>query len=97
MECIKYINRPKGSPRADLFRASLFWQSESLLNVGWADSVTILRISVQESPIGDAFAGPGATSSAQPSSGSTGLPVFRNVQVVASFQTDSPRPSTPRK
>lgn len=87
-QCIKYINRPKGSPRADLFRASLFWQSESLLIVGWADSVTILRISVQESPIGDAFAGPGATSSAQPSSGSTGLPVFRNVQVVASFQTD---------
>ena len=79
-QCIKYVNRPKGSPRADLFRASLFWQSESLLIVGWADSVTILRISVQESPLGDSFQG------STPANNS--LPVFRNVQVVASFQTD---------
>lgn len=89
-QCIKYINRPKGSPRADLFRASLFWQSESLLIVGWADSVTILRISVQESPLGDAYdsgrlsSGPSGASS----SSSNSLPVFRNVHVVASFQTD---------
>ncbi|QDZ18206.1 vacuolar protein sorting-associated protein 41 [Chloropicon primus] len=93
-QCIKYINRPKGSPRADLFRASLFWQSESLLIVGWADSVTILKISVQETPMGDAYSGGqqqdfyGGRGRSSSASSSNSLPVFRNVQVVASFQTD---------
>ena len=92
-QCIKYVNRPKGSPRADLFRASLFWQGESLLVVGWGDSVTILRISVQESPLSPPPGASGADGGAMASSAAMGgaggsLPVFRHVSIAASFQTD---------
>eukprot|EP01114_Cavostelium_apophysatum_P004970 TRINITY_DN1546_c0_g1_i1.p1 TRINITY_DN1546_c0_g1~~TRINITY_DN1546_c0_g1_i1.p1 ORF type:complete len:976 (-),score=258.51 TRINITY_DN1546_c0_g1_i1:28-2796(-) len=38
---ITYIDRPKGSPRADLFRCHLCWENEHTLLIGWADSIKI--------------------------------------------------------
>ncbi|KAJ3297142.1 Vacuolar protein sorting-associated protein 41 [Borealophlyctis nickersoniae] len=36
-----YIDRPPGSPRADLFRCNLCWKSDTELFIGWANSVKI--------------------------------------------------------
>ncbi|KAI8852801.1 hypothetical protein BC829DRAFT_360401 [Chytridium lagenaria] len=36
-----YIDRPPGSPRADLFRCNLCWKSDDTLFIGWADSVKV--------------------------------------------------------
>jgi hypothetical protein len=36
-----YIDRPPGSPRADLFRANICWKSDEELLIGWADSVKV--------------------------------------------------------
>ncbi|KAJ3030993.1 UNVERIFIED_CONTAM: Vacuolar protein sorting-associated protein 41, partial [Siphonaria sp. JEL0065] len=36
-----YIDRPPGSPRADLYRCNLCWQDDETLMIGWADSVKI--------------------------------------------------------
>ncbi|KAJ3216670.1 Vacuolar protein sorting-associated protein 41 [Clydaea vesicula] len=39
-----YLNRPPGSPRADLFKCNLCWKSDEELLIGWADSVKIGRV-----------------------------------------------------
>ncbi|KAJ3188513.1 Vacuolar protein sorting-associated protein 41 [Irineochytrium annulatum] len=36
-----YIDRPEGSPRADLFRCNLCWKEDDTLLIGWADSVKV--------------------------------------------------------
>eukprot|EP01120_Amphizonella_sp_Union-15-10_P003630 TRINITY_DN1403_c0_g1_i1.p1 TRINITY_DN1403_c0_g1~~TRINITY_DN1403_c0_g1_i1.p1 ORF type:complete len:882 (-),score=190.64 TRINITY_DN1403_c0_g1_i1:13-2658(-) len=40
-ERITYIDRPRGSPRPDLYRCILCWESETQLIIGWANSVKI--------------------------------------------------------
>ncbi|RKO93321.1 hypothetical protein BDK51DRAFT_11338, partial [Blyttiomyces helicus] len=39
-----FIDRPPGSPRADLFRCNMCWKSDTELLIGWADSVKICVI-----------------------------------------------------
>ncbi|KAF8638098.1 hypothetical protein AX17_002459 [Amanita inopinata Kibby_2008] len=39
-----FIDRPAGSPRADLFKCSLYWQDDSTLLIAWADSIKVARI-----------------------------------------------------
>eukprot|EP01119_Soliformovum_irregulare_P019120 TRINITY_DN5998_c0_g1_i1.p1 TRINITY_DN5998_c0_g1~~TRINITY_DN5998_c0_g1_i1.p1 ORF type:complete len:882 (+),score=254.78 TRINITY_DN5998_c0_g1_i1:60-2705(+) len=41
---ITYIDRPKGSPRPDLYRCHLCWENENTLLIGWADSIKIGQI-----------------------------------------------------
>ncbi|GJJ10532.1 hypothetical protein Clacol_004759 [Clathrus columnatus] len=41
---ITYIDRPKGSPRPDLFKCSLSWQDDSTLLIAWADYIKVARI-----------------------------------------------------
>ncbi|KAL5032706.1 hypothetical protein BDV3_001256 [Batrachochytrium dendrobatidis] len=38
------IERPQDSPRADLFRCSICWKSDTTILVGWADSVKVIEI-----------------------------------------------------
>ncbi|KAF9476712.1 vacuolar protein sorting-associated protein 41 [Pholiota conissans] len=42
--CIAYIDRPKGSPRPDLFKCTLHWQDDSTLLVAWANFIKVARI-----------------------------------------------------
>jgi hypothetical protein len=48
---ITYIDRPKGSPRADAYRCHLCWETPSTLLIGWADYVKIAQ--VKERPARD--------------------------------------------
>ncbi|RUS21513.1 vacuolar protein sorting-associated protein 41 [Endogone sp. FLAS-F59071] len=41
---ITFIDRPGGSPRADLYRCHLVWQNDVTLLIAWADSVKIALI-----------------------------------------------------
>jgi hypothetical protein len=41
---ITYIDRPANSPRADLFKCTLFWQDDHTLLIGWADHIKVARI-----------------------------------------------------
>lgn len=43
---ITYTLRPKGSPRAELYRCNLCWENDVTLIIGWADSVKIMQIRV---------------------------------------------------
>ena len=43
---ITYIERPKGSPRPDLYYCCLCWKNDNVLLVGWADSVKIAHVKV---------------------------------------------------
>ncbi|KAL2920015.1 Vacuolar protein sorting-associated protein 41 [Polyrhizophydium stewartii] len=38
------IERPENSPRADMFRCSICWKSDTTVLIGWADSVKIIEI-----------------------------------------------------
>jgi hypothetical protein len=38
---ISYIDRPKNSPRADLYKCRLCWKDDATLLIGWANSVKI--------------------------------------------------------
>lgn len=44
------IDRSSDSPRADLFKCSLFWQDDSTLILGWADTIKVVRIRVRQRP-----------------------------------------------
>ena len=44
------VDRTSDSPRADLFKCSLFWQDDSTLVVGWADTIKVVRIRVRQRP-----------------------------------------------
>eukprot|EP01117_Protostelium_nocturnum_P020637 TRINITY_DN938_c0_g2_i1.p1 TRINITY_DN938_c0_g2~~TRINITY_DN938_c0_g2_i1.p1 ORF type:complete len:911 (-),score=318.10 TRINITY_DN938_c0_g2_i1:20-2752(-) len=74
---ITYIDRPKGSPRADLYRCNLCWENPTRLLIGWADSVKIGEIKERSPPAS-------AVSAGDPSAA---LP-DRYVQITALFQTD---------
>lgn len=41
---VTYIDRPKNSPRADLFKCSFYWQDDTTLLIAWADHIKIARI-----------------------------------------------------
>ncbi|KAK3247688.1 Vacuolar protein sorting-associated protein 41 [Cymbomonas tetramitiformis] len=41
---ITYIDRPRDSPRPELFRAHLHWANEGLLFIGWADCIKIAKV-----------------------------------------------------
>ncbi|KAI8371458.1 uncharacterized protein BYT42DRAFT_594997 [Radiomyces spectabilis] len=38
---ITYIDRPEGSPRADLYKCRMCWKDDHTLLIGWADTVKI--------------------------------------------------------
>ncbi|KAH6589434.1 hypothetical protein BASA61_005623 [Batrachochytrium salamandrivorans] len=38
------IERPSDSPRADLFRCSICWKSDTIVLIGWADSVKVVEV-----------------------------------------------------
>eukprot|EP01100_Stratorugosa_tubuloviscum_P003657 TRINITY_DN188_c2_g2_i1.p1 TRINITY_DN188_c2_g2~~TRINITY_DN188_c2_g2_i1.p1 ORF type:complete len:925 (-),score=372.33 TRINITY_DN188_c2_g2_i1:105-2879(-) len=42
---ITFIERLPGSPRPDLHRCSLFWQNDTTLLIGWANTVQICKVS----------------------------------------------------
>ncbi|KAI9569265.1 hypothetical protein HD554DRAFT_2092425 [Boletus coccyginus] len=41
---ITFIDRPPDSPRADLFKCTLYWQDDSTLLIAWADHIKVARI-----------------------------------------------------
>ncbi|KAL0950416.1 hypothetical protein HGRIS_010371 [Hohenbuehelia grisea] len=41
---ITFIDRPPNSPRADLFKCTLYWQDDSTLLIAWADHIKVARI-----------------------------------------------------
>lgn len=43
---ITYINRPKDSPRPDMYLCRLFWKNDETLFIGWADSIKVGTIHV---------------------------------------------------
>ena len=51
---ITFIDRPKGSARADLMRCNLCWETPRLLLIGWADYLKIAQ--VKERPARDGLA-----------------------------------------
>ncbi|KAG2086160.1 uncharacterized protein F5147DRAFT_729267 [Suillus discolor] len=42
--CITFIERPADSPRADLFKCTLYWQDDTTLLIAWADHIKIAHI-----------------------------------------------------
>jgi vacuolar protein sorting-associated protein 41 len=67
------IDRPKDSPRADLFKCTLLWQDEATLLIGWADHIQVARVKTRPRNV---------TGAAPP-----GLPPLL-VEVTAVFQVD---------
>mmetsp|Transcript_26359 Transcript_26359/g.79200 ORF Transcript_26359/g.79200 Transcript_26359/m.79200 type:complete len:896 (-) Transcript_26359:107-2794(-) len=51
---ISYIDRPKGSPRPDLYRCRLAWKDDRTLLIGWADSVKVAVVKDNVQPRGQA-------------------------------------------
>jgi len=43
-ERITYIDRPRGSPRPDLYRCCLCWENPTTIIIGWADSIKIGKV-----------------------------------------------------
>ncbi|KAJ8487764.1 hypothetical protein ONZ45_g14207 [Pleurotus djamor] len=41
---ITYIDRPADSPRADLFKCTLYWEDDSTLIIAWADHIKVARV-----------------------------------------------------
>lgn len=41
---ITYIDRPEGSPRADLYKCRMCWKNDTTLLIGWADTVKVAVI-----------------------------------------------------
>ena len=69
---ISYIDRPKGSPRPDLYRCRLTWKDDNTLLIGWADSIKVAVIK-------DNVSARGQAGSQQPS---------RYCELIALFETD---------
>ncbi|KAF5330256.1 hypothetical protein D9758_014441 [Tetrapyrgos nigripes] len=53
---ITFIDRPPGSPRADLFRCTLRWQDDNTLLIAWADHIKVTRIRERARPVSSAGA-----------------------------------------
>ncbi|KAI0089341.1 vacuolar assembling protein VPS41 [Irpex rosettiformis] len=45
---IIFIDRPADSPRADLFKCTLYWQDDSTLLIAWADHIKVARIRARQ-------------------------------------------------
>lgn len=56
---ITFIDRPKGSPKADLYRCSLCWEDPHTLLIGWADMVRIAVIKARCPPLSLHFSSSG--------------------------------------
>eukprot|EP01018_Ginkgo_biloba_P020522 Gb_33564 [translate_table: standard] len=74
---ITYIERPRGSPRAELLRPHLVWQDDTLLVIGWGTSVKIAAIRTKPNGVGNA--------SDRKYGASAGT---KHVDIVAAFQTN---------
>lgn len=48
---ITYIDRPEGSPRADLYKCRMCWKNDTTLLIGWADTVKVAVIKPKLNPI----------------------------------------------
>eukprot|EP00192_Tetraselmis_astigmatica_P002353 CAMPEP_0117695968 /NCGR_PEP_ID=MMETSP0804-20121206/28429_1 /TAXON_ID=1074897 /ORGANISM="Tetraselmis astigmatica, Strain CCMP880" /LENGTH=974 /DNA_ID=CAMNT_0005510089 /DNA_START=546 /DNA_END=3468 /DNA_ORIENTATION=+ len=82
---IGYIERQRNGPPPDMYRCSLFWESDALLYIGWGNCVQIARIVQREPPKqGDE---PWRAITA-PVNSAVGAPAQRYVEIVAFFQTD---------
>lgn len=71
---ITYISRAEGSPRADLFKCTLFWQNDSTLLIAWADYIKVAIVKEREGKRGQLGVGLAVTE--------------RYVEVSAIFQVD---------
>lgn len=58
---ITYISRADDSPRADLFKCTLHWQTDSTLLIAWADYIKIATIKEREGKRGQLGVGPHQT------------------------------------
>jgi hypothetical protein len=47
---ISHIDRPPDSPRADLFKCTLYWQDDTTLLIAWADIIKVARIRTRPRP-----------------------------------------------
>ncbi|KAI8972362.1 hypothetical protein BDB01DRAFT_884491 [Pilobolus umbonatus] len=48
---ITYVDRPEGSPRADLYKCRMCWKNDTTLLIGWADMVKIAVIRPRPHPL----------------------------------------------
>ncbi|GAA5814860.1 hypothetical protein MFLAVUS_008363 [Mucor flavus] len=48
---ITYIDRPEGSPRADLYKCRMCWKNDVTLLIGWADTVKVAVIKPKVNPL----------------------------------------------
>ncbi|KAJ3116451.1 Vacuolar protein sorting-associated protein 41 [Physocladia obscura] len=78
-----YIERPAGSPRADLFRCNLCWKDDNTLMIGWADSVKICVVKERSKTDGVIASVGNTTSAVTP----VNLP-SKFVEIVSEFETD---------
>ena len=44
---ITYIDRPEGSPRADLYKCRMSWKNDTTLLIAWADTVKVAVVKVK--------------------------------------------------
>ncbi|KAJ7513739.1 hypothetical protein O6H91_23G012400 [Diphasiastrum complanatum] len=91
---ITFIERPKGSPRAELLRPHLVWQDDTLLLIGWANCIKIAAVRTRSldntlnkgkpggvaMPLNSEFLGSGRNASL--------LPGTKYVEIVAVLQLD---------
>ncbi|KAK9816865.1 hypothetical protein WJX72_006282 [[Myrmecia] bisecta] len=49
---IGFIERPKGSVKADQLKCHLFWEGASTLYIGWADCIKVLRVHRKQASAG---------------------------------------------
>ncbi|CEP10790.1 hypothetical protein [Parasitella parasitica] len=47
---ITYIDRPEGSPRADLYKCRMCWKNDTTLLIGWADTVKVAVVKPNVNP-----------------------------------------------
>lgn len=48
---ITFIDRPEGSPRADLYKCRMCWKNDTTLLIGWADTVKVAVIKPKVGPV----------------------------------------------
>ena len=58
---ISYIERSQNSPRADLFKCTLYWQDDISLIISWADHIRLARIKTRPAKLAIAPGAPPLT------------------------------------
>ncbi|KAK4056323.1 Vacuolar protein sorting-associated protein 41 [Microbotryomycetes sp. JL221] len=58
---ITYISRAQDSPRADLFKCTLYWQDDNTLLIAWADFIKVVAIREREGKRANLGVGPHVT------------------------------------